>query len=701
MAPKKPASQKTRDEEAAKKIRAEMARLANDIAKHDALYHQEDAPEISDADYDALRHAYMALESAHPGLAPANSPAKRVGAKPSNKFKKIRHSVPMLSLDNAFTKEDLEDFTGRIRRFLNLENDFKLDFTAEVKIDGLSCALRYEKGVLVQSATRGDGTTGEDVTANVRTVADVPQKLKGDVPEIFEVRGEIYTSHDDFMAMNARQLAAGKTPFANPRNAAAGSLRQIDPQMSAMRPMRFFAYGWGEISDMPATTQSGMMAFFKKAGLPTNPLLKKVSSIDEMIAFYEAIEQQRASLGYDIDGIVYKLDALDLQARLGFVGRAPRFAIAHKFAAEKATTELLDIDIQVGRTGALTPVAKLRPVTVGGVVVRNATLHNEDEIARKDIRIGDTVILQRAGDVIPQILSVVLDKRKTDSAAFNFPEKCPCPLKTETVRVDGEAVRRCTGEWSCPYQRIEHLRHFCARGAFDIEGLGEKQIELFYEEGLIKEPADIFELAANDAQSAKPLRDWEGFGALSVGNLFAAIEQRRVISLERFIFALGIRDIGEQTARLLARAYGTWSAFYATCLDVAKKDAKAVEDMDAIEQIGEAVIGSIETAFARNESRGAIERLVAHVHIRDAEKASSDSPVAGLTMVFTGSLEKMTRDEAKALALRMGAKVASSVSAKTDIVVAGPGAGSKLKDAEKHSVKVIDEDAWLVLAGVS
>ncbi len=681
--------------------RAELARLADDIAMHDEHYHQNDAPIISDADYDALRRKYTALENTYPELAPANSPTHRIGAKPSGKFKKIHHSVPMLSLDNAFTKNDLDDFIGRIRRFLNLDESHPLSFTAEPKIDGLSCALRYEKGLLIHAATRGDGTTGEDVTANVRTVSDVPQILRGDVPDIFEVRGEIYTSHDDFFAMNERQLAAGKAPFANPRNAAAGSLRQIDPQMSALRPMRFFAYGWGNISALPAKTQSGMIAFFKKAGLPINPFMKTVESIDEMLVFYESIEQQRAALGYDIDGIVYKLDALDLQARLGFVGRAPRFAIAHKFAAEKAITELLDIDIQVGRTGALTPVAKLQPVTVGGVVVRNATLHNEDEIARKDIRIGDSVMIQRAGDVIPQILSVVVEKRKPDSNVFHFPKKCPCPLKTETMRAEGEAVRRCTGEWSCPYQRIEHLRHFCARGAFDIEGLGEKQIELFFETGLVREPADIFELAAKDALSKKPLREWEGFGDLSVRNLFAAIEQRRDVSLERFIFALGIRDIGEQTARLLARTYGTWSAFYAACLEVANKDAKTIEDMDAIEQIGEAVIGSIEAAFSRQESRIAIERLVAHVRIQDAEKASNNSPVAGLTLVFTGSLEKMTRDEAKALAQRMGAKVASSVSAKTDIVVAGPGAGSKLKDAAKHNVKVIDEDAWLELAGVS
>ena len=681
--------------------RAELARLADDIAMHDEHYHQNDAPIISDADYDALRRKYTALENTYPELAPANSPTHRIGAKPSGKFKKIHHSVPMLSLDNAFTKNDLDDFIGRIRRFLNLDESHPLIFTAEPKIDGLSCALRYEKGFLIHAATRGDGTTGEDVTANVRTVSDVPQRLRGDVPDIFEVRGEIYTSHDDFLAMNERQLAAGKAPFANPRNAAAGSLRQIDPQMSALRPMRFFAYGWGNISALPAKTQSGMIAFFKKAGLPINPFMKTVEGIDEMLVFYESIEQQRAALGYDIDGIVYKLDALDLQARLGFVGRAPRFAIAHKFAAEKAITELLDIEIQVGRTGALTPVAKLKPVTVGGVVVRNATLHNEDEIARKDIRIGDSVMIQRAGDVIPQILSVVVEKRKPDSNVFHFPKKCPCPLKTETMRAEGEAVRRCTGEWACPYQRIEHLRHFCARGAFDIEGLGEKQIELFFETGLVREPADIFELAAKDALSKKPLREWEGFGDLSVSNLFSAIEQRRDISLERFIFALGIRDVGEQTARLLARAYGTWMAFYTACLEVASKDSKAIEDMDAIEQIGEAVIGSIETAFSRQESRIAIERLVAHVRIQDAEKASNNSPVAGLTLVFTGSLEKMTRDEAKALAQRMGAKVASSVSAKTDIVVAGPGAGSKLKDAAKHNVKVIDEDMWLELAGVS
>lgn len=681
----------------------EMRRLADELAEHDRRYYQEDAPAISDAAYDELRRRYLALEQAFPELAPKNAPSKKVGAKPSGKFKKVRHSMPMLSLDNAFSEEDVADFMARIKRFLRLPEDEALAFTAEPKIDGLSCALRYEKGELVQGATRGDGTTGEDVTANVRQVRDIPQKLKGKVPDVLEVRGEVYMSHEDFAHLNAEQAREEKTLYANPRNAAAGSLRQLDPAVTATRRLKFFAYSWGEVSDFPAETQSGMLDFFKKAGLPVNPHTKPLARPEDLFAYYGKIEEQRSQLGYDIDGVVYKLDRLDWQERLGFVGRAPRWAVAHKFAAQKAITQLLDIDIQVGRTGALTPVAKLQAVTVGGVVVRNATLHNEDEIARKDIRIGDTVVLQRAGDVIPQILEVVLDRRPKNARPFKFPQTCPCPLKTPAVRAVGakgeeEAARRCTGEWACPYQRIEHLRHFASRQAFDIEGLGEKQIELFYDAGLVKEPADIFTLQERDRTSKRPLMEWEGFGEVSTRNLFNAIEARRTISLERFIYALGIRDVGEMTARLLAQAYGNWEAFFAACVAIAKGDAQAAEDMDAIEQIGSAVIDSIRETLSRRESRAAIERLVEQVNIQPAEKIAQDTAVAGLTIVFTGAMEKMTRDEAKALAQRLGAKVASSVSKKTDLVVAGPGAGSKLNEAAKHGVKVIDEEAWVKLA---
>lgn len=685
--------------------REEMLRLAKELLEHDRRYHQEDAPVISDAEYDTLRRRYISLEKIYPEFAPKDAPSKRVGAKPSSKFKKVRHSIPMLSLDNGFGEEDVNDFIERVKRFLRFPPQEVLAFTVEPKIDGLSCALRYEKGKLVQAATRGDGVVGEDVTANIFTIKEVPRSLHGKVPDILEVRGEVYTSHEDFLKMNEKQAKEGKPLFANPRNAAAGSLRQIDPAITAARPLHFFAYSWGEVSELPADTQCGMISFFKGTGLPTNPHSERLETLASLISYYKNIEQKRSKLGYDIDGVVYKVDRLDLQTRLGFVGRAPRWAIAHKFAAQKAMTQLIEINIQVGRTGTLTPVAKLQPVTVGGVVVKNATLHNEDEITRKDIRVGDTVVVQRAGDVIPQILSVVRDKRLKNSKSYAFPKTCPCPLKTPAVRAIGasgteEAARRCTGEWACPYQRIEHLRHFVSRHAFDIEGLGEKQIELFYDTGLVKEPADIFDLEERNRHSDNPLTGWEGFGELSIRNLFNAIEERRTISLERFIYALGIQEIGQTTARLLAQTYGTWDHFYQACLAVAGNDVQAREEMDAIENIGSAVIESIAATFKRSESRTSIERLVKHINILPAEKIAHDTAVAGLTIVFTGAMEKMTRDEAKALAQRLGAKVASSVSKKTDVLVAGPGAGSKLKDAAKHGVKVIDEDAWLKLAGV-
>ncbi|MFC2248215.1 NAD-dependent DNA ligase LigA [Labrys portucalensis] len=684
--------------------RADYEELAARLIEADKAYYQEDAPDISDADYDALRRRYTAIEERFPELKSAESLSDRVGAAPSEKFAKVRHRVPMLSLSNSFSDEDVEEFVARIRRFLGLAESDDLAITAEPKIDGLSCSLRYEKGRLVVAATRGDGAEGEDVTANVRTIGDIPNVLKGNVPEIFEVRGEVYMSHADFNAMNERQAALGKPLFANPRNAAAGSLRQLDASITASRPLRFFAYAWGEASALPATTQFEVVRAFAEWGFAVNSLMVRCHDAADLLAHYRQIEAQRATLGYDIDGVVYKVDRLDLQQRLGFVSRSPRWATAHKFPAEKATTLLQGIEIQVGRTGALTPVAKLQPVTVGGVVVSNATLHNEDEIARKDVRIGDTVIVQRAGDVIPQILGAVLEKRPADAVPYIFPETCPCSLKTPVMREEtvtgGEgAVRRCSGEFACPFQKIEHLRHFVSRRAFDIEGLGEKQIAFFFEnEDLpIREPGDIFTLAARDGQNFKKLKDREGFGATSTKNLFAAIDARREIALERFLYALGIRHVGETTARQLARAYGSWQAFEQAALRIAAKDEEAAAEMDAIDQIGETVVEAIGAYFAEEHNLAILERLTAEIRIIDAEKPRSESPVAGKTVVFTGALERMSRDEAKAMADRLGAKVSGSVSKKTDLVVAGPGAGSKLADAQKHGVKVINEDEWFEL----
>ncbi|WP_342361315.1 NAD-dependent DNA ligase LigA [Terrarubrum flagellatum] len=692
------------------------AALQAAITEHNQRYHGHDAPTISDAVFDSLRRKDEEILARFPNL--SSVAADEVGAAPSEKFAKIRHRAPMLSLDNAFTDEDVSDFVKSVRRFLGLAADAPLAFTAEPKIDGLSCSLRYEKGELISAATRGDGAVGEDVTANVKTIANrkgaVPHTLKGkDVPDICEVRGEIYFGHADFAEVNARQRAAGDKEFVNPRNAAAGSLRQLDASITASRPLRFFAYAWGEMSDMPAETQSGMIAAFTKWGLPTNPLTTRCETIEEMLAFYHRIETERASLGYDIDGIVYKVDRLDLQRRLGFVSRAPRWATAHKFPAERAMTVMEGIDIQVGRTGALTPVAKLKPVTVGGVVVRNATLHNEDFIKGiggdgqpirdgVDIRVGDTVVIQRAGDVIPQVVSVVLDHRPKDSKPFEFPTRCPA-CNSEAVRETGEAIRRCTGEFACPNQVVEHLRHFVSRRAFDIEGLGEKQIEFFYgdEDLPVRAPADIFTLAKRDQQNLKKLKDKEGFGETSARNLFAAIEQRRDISLERLIYALGVRHIGETTAIVLARAYGTWKAFEEACLKVAQGDETAKEEMDSLDQIGPTVIEAVAKYFGEPRNLKRIDDLIRELKVQDAEKPQTETPVAGKTVVFTGSLEKMTRDEAKAMAERLGAKVAGSVSRKTDIVVAGPGAGSKLAKAAEFGVQVMDEDGWLKLVGAA
>ena len=688
------------DDLSEKQAKTEHARLAAEIGEHDRRYYQEDAPSVSDAAYDALRRRYDAIEARFPQLRTLESLTQRVGAAPSARFAKLRHAVPMLSLDNAFAEEDVVDFVGRIRRFLRLAEDAEITFSAEPKIDGLSMSLRYQDGALVTGATRGDGSEGEDVTANVKTLEDIPHRLKGKaVPAVCEVRGEIYMTKAAFLELNRRQAEAGKQLYVNPRNTAAGSLRQLDPTITASRPLGFFAYGWGEMSEMPADTQTGMVKWFASCGFKTNPLTKMCRSVEALLQFHREIEAQRGTLDYDIDGVVYKVDRLDWQERLGFVSRSPRWAIAHKFPAEQATTVVKDIEIQVGRTGALTPVAKLEPVTVGGVVVQNATLHNFDEIARLGVRIGDTVQIQRAGDVIPQVLGVVED-RPRGAKQFPFPKKCPCPLHSDVVReqtATGEegAVARCTGEFACPYQTVEHLKHFVSRRAFDIDGLGEKQIELFYEKEWIKEPADIFTLQQRNNKIH--LEEVEGFGETSVRNLFGAIAARRDIALERFIYALGIRHVGETTAVALARGYGTWDAFHAACLKLAKGDEETKAEMDALDQIGDTVIESLRDYFGEAHNRRRIERLAGEVRIRDAEKPRRDSAIAGKTVVFTGTLEKMTRDEAKASAERLGAKVSGSVSKKTDYVVAGPGAGSKLAEANKLGVAVLTEDEWAKL----
>ncbi len=706
---------------------AELARLAAEIAKHDRAYYQDDAPTISDADYDALRQRNAAIEARFPALIRQDSPSKRLGAAPSDKFAKVRHRVAMLSLDNAFADDDITGFVDRIRRFLGLPAEEQITMTAEPKIDGLSSSLRYERGRFVLGATRGDGSEGEDVTRNLMTLDDIPKHVRG-MPDVFEVRGEVYMSHADFTAMNERQAAAGKPLFANPRNAAAGSLRQLDPEITRRRPLRFFAYTWGEVSELPGARQSEIYAALKSWGFPTNPLWRLCDTADELLAFYHEIERQRADLDYDIDGVVYKVDRLDWQERLGFVSRAPRWAIAHKFPPQQAQTVLQDIDIQVGRTGVLTPVAKLKPITVGGVVVSNATLHNEEEIARKDVRIGDTVVVQRAGDVIPQIVRVIVERRPRGAKPYVFPDRCPACGSHAVREVDektgkAEAARRCTGGLICPAQAVERLKHFVSRHAFDIEGLGATYLETLYEEGLLKDPSDIFRLperadevdrvlkkrrqelselraeakdAAGDASAKKTAAKKskaKDEGKL-IQNLMAAIEARREIGLDRFIFALGIPHVGETTARLLARNFGT--------LDELRKSMKgehALEDLDAIGGIGETMANEIVEFFREPHNIDVVDRLTGKVTATPLERVKADSPVSGKTVVFTGTLEKMTRNEAKARAESLGAKVAGSVSAKTDIVVAGPGAGSKLKQAQALGVQVLDEDGWLALIG--
>jgi len=694
--------------------KVELMRLALEIEAHNERYYQQDAPTVSDAEYDLLRRRVEAIEAKFPELVTAESPSQKVGAAPSGRFAKVQHAVPMLSLGNAFSDEDVTDFVDRVRRFLKLGADENPAIVAEPKIDGLSLSLRYEDGELVRAATRGDGFTGEDVTANVRTIKDVPHTLKGrKIPSVCEVRGEVYMLKQDFLALNRKQAEADDTVFANPRNSAAGSLRQKDVSITASRPLKFFAYAWGEMNERPSDTQHGMLAWMDKAGFVVNPLIELCKSVDDVLAFYRRIGEQRASLGYDIDGVVYKIDRLDWQERLGFVSRSPRWAIAHKFAAEQATTVLEKIDIQVGRTGALTPVARLTAVTVGGVVVQNATLHNEDYIKGigndgqpirdgVDIREGDTVVVQRAGDVIPQIVSVVLDKRPKGAKPYQFPQVCPA-CGSHAVREEDEAVRRCTGALICPAQAVERLRHFVSRLAFDIEGLGEKQVQQFYHDGIIMSPVDIFTLQKRDARANKKLIEQEGYGETSVRNLFAAIDVRRRIELHRLIFALGIRHIGEGNAKLLARHYGTVEAFRAAMLEAAKglhedgNSSEAYQDLNDIAGIGDIVADAVVEFFAEPRNVKAFDELLREIEVLPAEKPRRSSPVSGKTVVFTGSLTKFTRDEAKAVAERLGAKVAGSVSKKTDYVVAGEDAGSKLTKARELGVAVLSEDEWLQL----
>jgi DNA ligase (NAD+) len=683
--------------------RSEHARLVKEIAAHDKAYYQADAPKISDAIYDQLRHRLLAVEAQFPSLVDLFSPSQRVGAAPSGKFGEITHAVPMLSLGNAFNDEDVADFVGRVRRFLGLGETDPVAITAEPKIDGLSANLRYEKGRLIHGATRGDGATGEDVTANLLTLEDVPQTLKGEGwPDVLEVRGEVYMSHADFAALNLRQEERGKPAYKNPRNAAAGSLRQIDANMTAERPLRFFAYAWGELSAPLAETQLAAVHQFAAWGFSVNPLMKRCEDVAGLLAVYRQIEESRASLGYDIDGVVYKVDRLDWQDRLGQVARAPRWAIAHKFPAEQATTRLEAIDIQVGRTGALTPVARLSPVTVGGVVVTNATLHNQDEIERKDIRAGDTVLIQRAGDVIPQVVRVMDPERADRGHAFDFPTVCPV-CGSQAVREHDEktgkldVVRRCTGGLICGAQIKERLKHFVGRKAFDIEGMGTKQIEAFHDEGLITEPAHIFTLKKRNevGDIQPPLQTREGWGETSASNLFIAIEERRTIALARLLHALGIRHVGEGNARLLARSYGSWTRFRDASQGLGDETIRA--DMLAIDGIGETVIEALDQYFSEPHNRILLDHLDDELTVEDAEIVSDDSHIAGKIVVFTGTLERVTRDEAKAKAQSLGAKVSGSVSKKTDIVIAGPGAGSKAKKAAELGVEILTEDEWFEL----
>ncbi len=680
-----------------KEAEAELARLAAEIAHHDRAYYQMDAPEISDADYDASRERNAAIEARFPDLFRPDSPSLRVGAAPAAAFAKVTHLKPMLSLDNAFDESDVRDFAARVRRFLKLDADTPLELTAEPKIDGLSANLRYEMGRFVKGATRGDGAVGEDITANLRTVKDVPARLKGiDIPDLIEVRGEVYMRRHDFLKMNEERVAVGEAPFANPRNVAAGSVRQLDPSVTAGRPLHFFAYAWGELSQRPAKTHWDMLRRFEEWGLQVNPLAKLCTTVEEALEVHRSIAESRAELAYDIDGVVYKVNRLDWQDRLGMVSRAPRWAVAHKFPAEQAVTLLKDIVIQVGRTGTLTPVAFLEPVTVGGVVVSRATLHNEDEIQRRDVRIGDHVVVQRAGDVIPQLHRVKIEKRPKNTKPYVFPDHCPA-CGSMAFREPGEVARRCTGGLICPAQAVERLRHFVSRDAFDIEGLGARHVEEFRRDGLIRTPGDLFRLGERRAE----IETREGWGKQSAAKLIAAIESRRRILLDRFIYALGIRQIGQATAKLLARNYGSLAAFRQAMIEAHDPESPAYQELDSISGIGESVAADLIGFFAEPHNIEVLDDLAREVRVEEVAvpAGAASSPVAGKTVVFTGTLETMTRHEAKARAEALGAKVAESVSRKTDYVVVGADAGSKAAKAATLGVKSLSEAEWLELIG--
>lgn len=677
--------------------KAELESLAETIARHDKLYHQKDAPEISDAEYDRLRQRYKMLAETFPQFIPANNPEQHVGAVPLSGFAKVKHRVPMLSLGNAFNGEDVQDFIARIRRFLNLSDDTPLPFMAEPKIDGLSASLFYEGGVFTRGATRGDGVEGEDITQNLKTIKTIPQKLNGYFPDTIEFRGEVYMEKNDFLSLNARQENEGKQPFANPRNAAAGSLRQLDAGITASRPLKFFAYALGYTEERIADTQQQLREKIASFGFMLNEPSALCENVETMLAYHKKIEGQRDRLPFDIDGVVYKINAFDLQERLGFVSRSPRWAIAHKFSAQQSETTINAITIQVGRTGALTPVAELEPVNVGGVMVARATLHNEDEIARKDIRVFDRVMVQRAGDVIPQIVSVKTETRSQDSKPFHFPHHCP-ECGSEAVREEGEAVRRCVGGLICPAQAIERLIHFVSRDAFDIEGLGERSIKAFWDEGLIKTPADIFTLSARDAADGNKLQAREGWGEKSVQKLFDAIHAKRHISLDRFIYALGIRQIGSATARLLARTYRHWPVLEEEMRKAENSASSAYQNLTALDGIGESVAAELIGFFSEAHNRDAIQRLLQEISVSEwKEDAVTQTPLTGKTVVFTGTLHAMSRNEAKAKAESMGANVAGSVSSKTDFVVIGEDAGSKAEKAKQLGVRILSESEWLSL----
>ncbi|WP_300376166.1 NAD-dependent DNA ligase LigA [Henriciella sp.] len=685
--------------------RRELARLATEIRLADNAYYKDDDPHLSDAEYDAMRARNEQIEAQFPHLKRSDSPSERVGAQVSEAFSKVTHGVPMLSLDNAFSDEDVAEFAARIRRYLGLGEDEPLVLTAEPKIDGLSLSLTYESGRLVRAATRGDGSVGEDVTVNARTVEDIPDTLKGEGwPDKIEIRGEVYMTGEAFKVLNANQEVAGKKVFANPRNAAAGSLRQLDVSITRARPLRFFAYAWGETSERFAATQAEAIEKFRDWGFVTNELFHPHETVDGLLDAYRDMTERRTLLGYDIDGVVYKVNRLDWQERLGFVSRFPRWAIAHKFPAERAVTKLEAIEIQVGRTGTLTPVARLKPVTVGGVVVSNATLHNEDEIARLDVRPGDMVEIQRAGDVIPQVLGVV-DPDENRSPAFKMPEECPqcgaAAVRETDEKGEEDVRRRCTGGLTCPAQAVERLKHFVSRKALDIDGLGAKQVELFHALGILEGPQDIYRLTARIEEAGEPpLTEWDGFGETSAKNLFASIDARRNPPFQRFLNGLGIRHVGETTSGLFARHFLSWAAFWSTVEKASRGEEAAEGELLSIDGVGQTAVKSLKGFAAEPHNRDMLQSLLEEVGVADAEAAATDSPVAGKTIVFTGTLERMTRDEAKSRATALGAKVSGSVSAKTDIVVAGPGAGSKLKKAEELGLQVMSEDDWLELAGL-